>query len=146
MRMKKLRPEDKLIIEALRDRVLLTIQFFENTQDFPSGAQILGVVEDAVARGDLRTLRLVARDVDAMIIALSPHEREGLEAILRDRIGVNKDAERSELKRQVAEIIRRGSIASEKERRRLEDYAEMLEAIDADHAEIAAVRRLLSSC
>ena len=102
------------------------------------------IVEDAATRQDLRTLRLIGREVDAMTIALAPHERDGLEAILRDRFGVDADAERAELKRRVAAVIARGTVASEKERRRLEDYAEMLEATGGDPAEIEAVRRLVS--
>jgi hypothetical protein len=42
-------------------------------------------------------------------------------------------------------VLARGTIASEKERRRLEEYADMLEATDGDPGEIAAVRRLLAS-
>jgi hypothetical protein len=145
MTKKKLTPEEEAAVQALRDRLVMTIRFFEDAQDFPSGAQMRTIVEDAAARRDLRALRLIGREIDAMTIALAPHERDGLEAILRERFGVDKDVERAELKQQIAAVIARGTVASEKERRRLEDYAEMLEATGGDRAEIEAVRRLVAS-
>jgi hypothetical protein len=90
-------------------------------------------------------MRVLAREIDKMTIALAPHEREGLEALLQQRLGVDKDAERAELRRQVTTALERGAVASEKERRRLEEYVEMLEATGGDPAEIAAVTELLRS-
>ena len=142
---KKLTGEDECTLGALRDRLLLTIQFIESVEDFPSGSQLRALVEGAAAKGDLRTLRLLAREVDQMTIALQSDQRDGLEAILRQKLGVDKDRERAELRREVARVIERGTVASEKERRRLEDYAELLEATGGDEAEIAAVRRLVRS-
>jgi hypothetical protein len=145
MARKKLRPEDEAAVNALREQLLLTIRFIEDAQDFPGGPELRGIVESAAAKGDLRTMRLLARETDDMTIALAPHEREGLEALLRERLGVDKDAERAELRRRVAAVIERGTVASERERRRLEDYAEMLEATGGEPAEIEAVRRLIGS-
>lgn len=145
MTKKQLRSEDEIATSALRDRLLLTIRFFEDAEEFPSGEQMRDLVESAAAKGDLRTLRLMSREIDAMSIALAPHKRDGLEAILRQRFGIDKEKERAALGEQIAKIIARGTIASKKERRRLEDCAEMLEATGGDRAEIDAVRRLLNS-
>jgi len=145
MTKKQLRPEDEIAMNALRDRLLLTIGFFEDAEEFPSGEQLRDLVKSAAAKGDLRALRLISREIDAMSIALAPHKRDGLEAILRQLFGIDKEKERAALGEQIAKIITRGTIASEKERRRLEDYAEMLEATGGDRAEIDAVRRLLNS-
>ena len=87
----------------------------------------------------------MARETDQMTIALTPDQRDGLEALLRTRLGIDKDAERERLRERVAETIKRGSVASEKERRRLEDYAEMLEATGGDPKEIEMVRHLIST-
>jgi hypothetical protein len=141
----KLRPEDEIKMHALRDRLLLTIRFFEDAEDFPSGEQMRRLVETATAKGDLRTLRLMSREIDAMSVGLAPQQRDGLEAILRQRLGIDKVEERAILSAQIAAIIARGTVASEKERRRLEDYAEMLEATGGDRTEIDAVRRLVNS-
>lgn len=138
-------PEDGFMLHAIRDRLLVTIQFFEDAQGFPSGAQMRQLVTDAAQREDLKSLRLITREVDAMAVALAPHERDGLEAMLLARFGVDRDAERAAFRLYVASVIERGSIASEKERRRLEDYVEMLEATGGDPAEVAAVRRLMRS-
>ena len=129
----------------LRDRLLLTIRFIENAQDFPSGQQLREIVEVSAAKGDLRTLRLIAREIDDMMIALAPHERDGLEALLLSRFGIDKDSEREELGRWAASILERGTIRSEKERRRLEDYVEQLTATGGDPAQIQAVTSLLQS-
>ena len=133
------------MLHALSERMLLTIRFIEDAQEFPSGAPMRSIIESATAKRDLRTLRLISKEIDGMALGLAPHEREGLEAVLKQRLGVDKDAERVELSRQVSVAIKRGTVASEKERRRLEDYVETLEATSGDPAEIEAVRRLLRS-
>lgn len=145
MAKKNLRPKDEAAVSAIRERLVLTLRFMQNAQEFPSGQQWMDLVEAASGKGDIRTLRLLAREIDAMTVALAPHERDGLEALLLSRLGVNKDEERAELQRQVAMVLKRGSIASEKERRRLEDYVEMLETTGGDPAEIEAVRQLIQS-
>jgi len=76
-------------------------------------------------------------------IGLAPHERDGLEALLQERLGVDIEAEREAISANASVAIRRGTIASEKERRRLEDYAEQLEARDPTSPEAAAIRGLL---
>src|SRR5687767_3654354 len=104
---KKLSPEDESTLQTLKERLLLTIRFIEDVQDFPSGAELRNIVEAAAAKRDLRSLRLMSREVDAMTLSLAPHERDGLEALLRQRLGVDKDAERAEWARHVAAAIKR---------------------------------------
>ena len=48
-------------------------------QDFPGALQLQDMVNSAASRHDLRTLRLIAREVDAMTIALTTDQRDGLE-------------------------------------------------------------------
>jgi hypothetical protein len=87
----------------------------------------------------------MARDVDQMTVGLTPDQRDGLEALLHSRLGIDADVEREELGRQLAKVIERGAVASEKERRHLEDYAEMLEATGGDAKLIEVVRRILGA-
>jgi hypothetical protein len=138
-------PEDEAGIALLRERLILTIRFIENAEDFPSGPGIRQIVQTAAQKRDLSTLRLMAKDVDAMALALPTQEREGLEALLREKLGVDKEEERVEMHRRMADVLKRGTIASEKERRRLEDYAELLEATDGSRELIQAVRQLLEN-
>jgi hypothetical protein len=140
---KKITPEKQEELDRLKGRVLITLDFIASREEFPNIADFKAVTEAAYSRGDVRGLRLIARDIDKSTVGLSAHDRDGLEAILQQKLGVDKDAERLALKRDVARILERGSVASEKERRRLEDYAEMLVAMRGDAAEIDAVRRLL---
>lgn len=140
---KKLTQEAEHELQALGRRMLLTLDFAQRAQDFPSASQLRALVEGAIARRDLRTVRLMNREINDLMIGLAPHERDGLEALLRERLGVDVDEERAAMSQKVGQILERGSIASEKERRRLEDYGEMLEATGGAPSEIAAVRRLL---
>ena len=140
---KKLSRDDQAVLKSLVERMLTTIQFIQNVQSFPSGTELRSIIEQAASADDLRTIRLINREIDAMTLALALNEREGLEALLLQRVGVDKDAERGEWRRSVVTAIKRGTVASEKERRHLEDYAEMLEATGGDPAEIAAVNHLL---
>jgi len=144
--MKRLTEKQRRQLSLFHDRVILTLQFFENVEGLGiTGAQLREGAEAAYAREDLRALRLLAADIDSLAVALPPHQREGLEAVLRSRLQIDKDAERQELRRRAAHALERGAVNSEKERRHLEAYVEMLEATDGDPAEVEAVRRLLSS-
>jgi hypothetical protein len=139
------RPKGSPAVVQVRDRLLLIIGFLESVQDFPAAEQFREIIQDAAGKGNLRGLRLLSRDVEAMAATLAPHERDGLEALLESRLGIDRDAERAQMRESVAHALRRGSVASEKERRRLEEYAEMLEATGGDAKELAEVRRLLMS-
>jgi hypothetical protein len=139
------RTADAASLEALRARLIATIQFIESLHEFPSGEPFRAAIERAAAESNLRTLRLLGREIDAMAtVALPPHERDGLDAMLQHQLGVDREAERAAWSERVAVAIKRGTIASEVERRHLEDYAEQLEATGGDAAELEAVRRLLS--
>ena len=142
---RKLKPEDQKTLKALRDRIVLTLEFINETEDSGIIGQKLRTKTDlAFEKGNLRGMRLMAREIDSFTVAMAAHQRDGLEAILKARLGVDKDYERSKLRLKVAAVIKRGSISSEKERRRLEDYLEMLEATGGDATEAEAVRMLLS--
>lgn len=143
MKKKRLSPDDQYALGALTERLLTIVQFIEDTRESVFIPQVRKIVESLAAKGELRRMRIVARDIDAMTLALAPHEREGLEAILQHRLGIDKEAERTELSRLAAVAIKRGQVASEKERRRLERYVEMLQAIGGNRAELEAVENLL---
>ena len=150
MAKRKLTSEQESQLRALFDRIMLTIDFADRVGGFGDGRLPLAEMSRQTARrafeaSSLRDLRLMARDIDQACIALPPHQREGLEALLGSRLGVDKDAERADMRAKVAVAIKRGKVGSEKERRRLEDYAEMLEASGGDPEEIAAIRRACST-
>jgi hypothetical protein len=134
---------------TLRERMLLTIKFVaevedsDNTRDARVDQILSAAVEKAVADDDLITLRVLSREIDGMALALAPHQREGLEAILAKRLGINVEEEQTKLRRRAATAIRRGTVGSERERQHLQRYLEMLEQIGGDPAEIEAVHNLL---
>jgi hypothetical protein len=49
MAKRRLKPEDQATLSALRERLLLTLAFFENAQEFPSGRRFRDLVESAAA-------------------------------------------------------------------------------------------------
>jgi hypothetical protein len=142
---RKLTDEQGRELRTLEQRIRLTIDFVENAQQLSSAGELRAIVDAAVAKQDLRTVRLLNREISDMTLGLAPHEREGLEAMLQARLGMSAATERAAMSQMFARALARGSIASEKERQHLEAYAEMLEATQGDESELAAVRRFLQS-
>lgn len=144
--MKKTTPEHAAQLLELRDRILLTVEFLDNHEGLGEFGQALcEAARTNFAKGDLRSMRLIARQVDAFTIGLPAPQLEGLDAILRERLCIDKDTERRQTRAFMASILERGTIASEKQRRKVEDYLEGLQANNGDPAEIEAIKRLLQS-
>lgn len=139
------KPVDEAELRRLCEKLTLTVIFIRNAQDFPMAQEILRLVNTASDRRDLRTLRLLHKEVEAMTAGLSRDELDGLDALLNARLGIDKDAERCKARDKVATILERGTVASEKERQRLSEYATMLEITGGDAAELEAVRALIVS-
>lgn len=130
----------------LRERITVTLRFLDDAEDLGDfGREILRKTEELYAKRSLRGLRLIAKQVDAFAIGLSRDQRDGLEAILRARVGVDKEDERAQMREQIARVLAKGRIDSEKQRRRLEDYLDALGATGDDAAQAEALRRLLSA-
>jgi hypothetical protein len=138
-------PNRKDEARELGERLLMTLKFIEQAQDFPSGAQFRSIVESEMARGRLRALKLIARDVDEMVLTLAPNEREGLEAILSARTGFEAEATWQAERTAVEHVLRTGRVRSEKERLRLERFVEALVVRGGDPETVAAVRTLLAN-
>jgi hypothetical protein len=133
-------------LKLLRERITVTLRFIDEAEDLGDfGREILRKTDELFAKRSLGGLKLIAKQVDAFMIGLTQDQRDGLEAILKARIGVDREAERARGRDEVAQILTKGRIDSEKQRRRLEDYLEALESTGEDAAEAAAIRRLLSS-
>lgn len=133
------------MIRALAERLLLTITFFESAQEFPSGTALRSIVTNAAATRNLRQMRLVEREVEGMTAGLSSDQLDGLNAALLDRLGIDRNGELAEIRRQVRQMAARGVLPSEKARQRAERYLAMLEASGEFAEEVELIRRLLSS-
>jgi hypothetical protein len=142
---KKLTPEEERAVRDVGMRLTLTIKYIESVEEFPSGKGILSVIDRATKKNDLRTLRLLTKEIDSMSLALSPARRRELEQLLHTELGVSLEEEKADLHGAVAKVLARGTIAGEKERRRLQEYVEMLEATGGDLDVATAVRRLLAN-
>lgn len=130
---------------ALGKQLLLTIEFIERLQDFPSGPQLREIVRSEMERGRLAALRILERDVREMALTLSPHERDGLEALLEQRLGYDADAAWLAERAAARLSLAAGRVRSERERRRLERYLEALVVRGDDANEAAAIEALLKS-
>jgi len=145
MARRQLSAEDEARLAQLYSRLTLILHFIEDVEDFPSGPQVREVVAAAMNQRDLRTLRLIERDVEEMAHALSPGERERLQTQLRNAAAGSSDLGRIRAHQEVVAILARGRVGSEKERRRLEQYADELNAeAGADTETIEAIQRLLA--
>ena len=102
-------------------------------------------VREVFEAEDIRGMRRVARDIDQATVGLSQHHLDGLNAVLKQRLSVDRDAELKAWKERVDRALRRGSIASEKERQHLQEYVEKLEASGGDAAEVSAIWNLIRS-
>lgn len=130
--------------ELLYERIRLTLSFVESVQDCePFGSAILAVAQKALASRSVRRLRLMARDVDALVATLAPHEREGLSAVLESRLRIDREKEHEERHKRVMAILRRGTLAGERERRHVIDFLEVEESRDEGSDDLDAIRRLL---
>lgn len=132
-------------VHALGKQLLLTIEFIERMQDFPSGPQLREIVSNEMERGRLAALRILERDVREMALTLAPHERDGLEALLEQRIGYDADAAWLAERAAARLSLAAGRVRSERERQRLERYLEALAVRGDDANEAAAIQALLKS-
>ena len=140
-----LTPDEETRLAQLRSSLILTLEFIEEVEDFPIGPAMRAVIERAAAGKDLRTLRLMEPDIREMTLALSPAQRAALDERVRRAADVPRDPARDEMKREVEALLARGTIRSERERRRLEAYADQLVASgELDPAELDAIQRVLA--
>lgn len=139
-----LSPEKAAEVPRLHHRIITTLRFIEEAGPFRYGDRFREVTERAVARNDLRGLRQVVREVEALTIALPKDKRAALSAALTEVVGDEREAERVRQLELVEMALARGTVASEKERKRLELYLDELEADNEDPNKIAALRALLS--
>src|SRR6478752_5845467 len=102
-------PEGMLEASRMGRRILLTMQFIENRYGaIRMSAEYRAMIQQAMEEGDRRDLKLLAADFAEMVTGLTRDEREGLEALLKQELGIDADADRAELSRQVAKSIARG--------------------------------------
>lgn len=73
------------------ERLLRKLKFLEKVQIFPSGPALRAVVSESIRLGNLRGLKLIARDVDEMMSTLSPDQLNELADILQSDLGVKSE-------------------------------------------------------
>jgi hypothetical protein len=128
---------------TLCEELRFIVGFFAEVETESAFLELHQIVDAACKEQSTRQLRLISRELDQMALALPPHQREGLEALLLARFGAGKEAARAVIAERIAAVLRRGTIASEKERQHLEDYIEVLEVTGGDSAKRQAVIELL---
>ena len=136
--------KDMELLTAMRKRVFLTLDFMDNINFLEDASPLLReTTETTFQSGNLRGMRFIVRDIDALVAGMTTDQREGLEALLQSRISVSRTDELAELKKRAANAIMRGHVASEKERQHLEDYAELLRNGSDDTTELSVLEDFL---
>lgn len=132
-------------VESLRSRMLAIVAFIEEVQEFAAGRDLRQLIEAEAAKGHLRELRLLSREVDAMANTLEPAEQDALHAMLQRQLGIDRAPERAARARWADTIVARGSVRSARERMRLEHYLEELTATGGDPRRLQAIASVLRS-
>lgn len=131
-------------IKALRERALAILNFIESADSLGSfDLDFRAIVEQSASSGNVRRLRLLMREIEGLALALPLHKQDGLDALLHQALGVDRDAEREEALAQVRTILKRGVISSEKQRKHLEDFLDGLQPGEEVSPEAIAVAALL---
>ena len=104
------------------------------------------LIEKAYEAGNLKGLKLVARDKVEMMRLAPPKERERLNALLRSRFGQEHDKIVSNREKETARILKRGKIMNDAEGRLLLARAEEIYADESKKKELETINRLLGAC
>jgi hypothetical protein len=132
-------------MRELRDwcvAILHAIGQFDPTGSYSQAEQ---GVEAAFQRGDLRGLKMVARDVQEWATALSPADQQKLDQALRSRFGHGLAERADDAYREVAQILKRGQIDTQDEYRLLRIRVEAIHADESKRAELEKINELLAA-
>ncbi|MCL4684864.1 hypothetical protein KJ059_08940 [Myxococcota bacterium] len=132
-------------MKELRDWCIAILQFMAQV-DPSSGvfAHAEQATEAAFQRGDLRGLKMVARDVREWATALSPADQQRLDEVLREQFGRGLTEEAEGLRAEVGRILRRGQIDTQDEYRLLLSRADEIYADPSKQDELKSINELLA--
>jgi hypothetical protein len=105
----------------------------------------IDAVEQEARRGNLRGLRVAEGDLLRSIQNLVPERRNQLADILRGEFGYVLEVDQSSIRREIEAAIGRGTVRSEKERKRLEEYSDILGVQAGDQDLLRRLELLLAS-
>ncbi|MCU0649221.1 MAG: hypothetical protein MUF00_14575 [Gemmatimonadaceae bacterium] len=131
-------------LSMLLKRIRLTVQFMNSLSNTRDADGFLEIAATAAEKRSLRNLKIIARELDITVRMLPEDLRTSLDAQLSSQLAIDLTAEEDALRKRVTRALRRGHVASEVERRVLEDYADSLRLKHSDdHTDVVAIERLL---
>jgi len=128
---------------ALRDRCLAITRFLaEAGVGEVIATEMRAAIQAAFERGDLRSLKMVSRDLNEWANGMPPATIARLDAILRSELGEDPRGTESEA-RDLARILHRGTIEDEDEYRLLTRRLEEIYADGWKGGELEKINELL---
>ena len=100
-------------------------------------------IESAFKRQDIRGLKTASRDLLEWVNGFPDQIRKDLDKILRAEVGIGLKTSQQDRNREIAKIIKRGSVKSEDEYRLLESRIDEIYADESKKAELARINKVL---
>lgn len=128
----------------LRDRCLSIIRFVRKATGEELMDQLEQIVIETYSKGNMRGMRMVSRDVNAMAKSLQHVDVLELEKMLAQQFGEDLQGDRTTL-RTVRKVLERGIIESVESYRTVHEYLQDILPEDPYFARIDELHRLLNS-
>lgn len=140
------KPADpELEARRLRDWCVAIVKFMGEA----SPSELLGQTESAInyafERRDLRGLRVVSKDIAQWVQGMTSKDQERLDDVLRTQFGRGLLENTCEVRKEIARVLTRGSIANEAEYRLLADRVDDIYADKSSRRELEKINAVLAA-
>lgn len=131
-------------LEDLRDWCIAILGFMSELSPSHLFDHTKDAVNAAFARGDLRGLKIAAKDLGEWAKGLAPSDCNNLDVALRTQFGRGLREDAQALRSKVAHILERRTIDSEEEYRLLLSRSDEIYADDSKRSELEQINALLA--
>ncbi len=132
-------------LEYLQDRSLLIIDFILNKNVNDSlMKQFKSVIQETYAKGNLKGLKTLSRDMNAWAKGLSQKDIKELEVLLAEKFGENLSGDKI-THTVIKQVLKRGKIESEENYRVVYEYLQDISPTDPFYENIIELENLLET-
>jgi hypothetical protein len=130
-------------LEYLRDRSLMIIDFLLNKNVGDSMMlQFKSVIEETYAKGNLKGLRTLSRDINAWAKGLPQKDIKELGMLLAEKFGENLSGDKT-THTVIKQVLKKGKIESNEKYRVVYEYLQDISPIDPFYKNTAELENLL---